>query len=233
MRALLVVLLLVVASPARADLMKRVLDAGDGGGGGAPAAVDNDLSVWAGQPRATSIGELLQISIRAAPALASARLDIEIANAQILETQVRNDWLTKAQFNGSKSFGLIGGFTTSATTYGGTADLIRLLPTGGTFDLHAASTWTKSTITIAGSPMTDKEWQDTVTASLTQPLLKGGGGYVFDANERKAKLSRDVTTLAKRLAAINTVQAVVSAYWDLVLAERQVAITQQSLDLAR
>jgi len=39
--------------------------------------------------------------------------------------------------------------------------------------------------------------------------------------------------LGRRLAAIQAVQAVISAYWDLVLAERTVAITQQSLDLAR
>mgnify|MGYP000365170518 CR=1 FL=1 len=39
--------------------------------------------------------------------------------------------------------------------------------------------------------------------------------------------------LARRLAAIQTVQGVVAAYWDLVLAERQVAITRASLDLAR
>jgi outer membrane protein TolC len=39
--------------------------------------------------------------------------------------------------------------------------------------------------------------------------------------------------LARRLTAIQTVQAVISAYWDLVLAEQTVAITQGSLDLAR
>jgi outer membrane protein TolC len=56
---------------------------------------------------------------------------------------------------------------------------------------------------------------------------------VFDANEAKAKASRDVAVLARRLAAIQAVQNVISAYWDLVLAERTVAITEQSLDLAR
>jgi outer membrane protein TolC len=39
--------------------------------------------------------------------------------------------------------------------------------------------------------------------------------------------------LGRRLAAIQTVQAVIAAYWDLVLAERQVAITRSSLELAR
>ena len=43
---------------------------------------------------------------------------------------------------------------------------------------------------------------------------------------------RDSDVLARRLAAINTMQTVIAAYWDLVLAERQVAITRASLDLA-
>jgi outer membrane protein TolC len=53
------------------------------------------------------------------------------------------------------------------------------------------------------------------------------------ANEHRAKITRDAAVLARRQAAISTVQTVVSAYWDLVLAERVVAITRASLDLAR
>src|SRR5262249_2040777 len=45
--------------------------------------------------------------------------------------------------------------------------------------------------------------------------------------------ARDAAVLARRLAAIQTVSALISAYWDLVLAEQTVAITQGSLDLAR
>src|SRR5205085_11396308 len=50
---------------------------------------------------------------------------------------------------------------------------------------------------------------------------------------RKAQLSRAFSVLARRSVALSTVQGVISSYWDLVLAERQVAITQASLDLAR
>jgi len=81
--------------------------------------------------------------------------------------------------------------------------------------------------------VTSKEWFDTITGSLTQPLLRNRGRDLYDATEKKATLARDAQVLGKRLAAIQTVQTVVSAYWDLVLAEKQVAITQQSLDLAQ
>jgi outer membrane protein TolC len=63
--------------------------------------------------------------------------------------------------------------------------------------------------------------------------MRGRGRLLWDAAERRATIVRDGAVLARRLAAIDAVQTVISAYWDLVLAERQVAITQQSLDLAK
>jgi outer membrane protein TolC len=76
-------------------------------------------------------------------------------------------------------------------------------------------------------------WSDEVTASIVQPLLRGKGRFLYEAAERKATLSRDAAVLGKRLVAIQAVQAVIAAYWDLVLAEQQVAITRSSLELAK
>src|SRR5262247_3322050 len=93
--------LLLLPSVARADLTTRALDQAQSGGS-APtppaqlAGVDNDLTTWAGTPQPTSLPELLQAAVRLAPALASAKLDIEIAEAQIQETWVRNDWVFDA-----------------------------------------------------------------------------------------------------------------------------------------
>src|SRR5262249_21429006 len=115
----------------------------------------------------------------------------------------------------------------------GNADVQRTLPTGAIFDVHGNTQYSSTELTIAGTTTTNKSWVDTVTVGITQPLLKGRGRAIFDANEKKAQLSRDVAVLAKRLAAIKEVQTVVSAYWDLVLAERQVAITDESLALTR
>jgi len=44
---------------------------------------------------------------------------------------------------------------------------------------------------------------------------------LYEANERIATISRDAAVLARRQVAIDTVQTVVAAYWDLVLAERR------------
>jgi outer membrane protein TolC len=232
-RSLVVFLVLAWPAFARADLMKRLLDAGDQGGSTPPTStsVENDLIAWAGQPKPVTLGELLQVAVRQAPALASARLDIEIANAQIQETWVRNDWRTQAQIQYQRQEGGVfdGVPLGPSTTFIGTGDIIRNLPTGGSIDIHASTQYSSSSFL----GMESSNWYDTVTAGITQPLLKGRGRMVFDANERKATLSRDVAVLAKRLAAIKTMQTVVSAYWDLVLAERQVAITDESLALTR
>ena len=66
-----------------------------------------------------------------------------------------------------------------------------------------------------------------------QPLLRGPGSKIYNANEVRARIGRDVAVLARRATAIGKVQEVVAAYWELVLAQRQVAITEQSLTLAR
>jgi outer membrane protein TolC len=236
-RALFLVLGLATSSVAHADLLTRALaDAGGGGTGsgsgsaGPPSAAENDLIAWAGEPRAVALPELLQAAIRQAPSLAGARIDIAIAEAQIGETFARHDWHVGAQVNGNRTISAFVGQAVSSEAYGFTGDLTRVLPTGGTFDLHVASGYSKYESTVLGK---SELWQDTVSWSINQPLLKGRGTGLYDAGEHRAALVRDSAVLARRLAAINTIENVVSAYWDLVLAERQVAITEQSLALAR
>jgi outer membrane protein TolC len=209
------------SSRARADVLHLALAAAD--------AQSADLSAWAGEPRATTLPALLQLAVQQAPALRNAKLDIAIAEARIQQTWARNDWLVAARFDGQRQNN---GLTGTSTTLGGTADVSRLVPTGGTVGLRAGSSWSKTQDSFQG--LNDgSSWSDNVSLVLSQPLLRGFGRDVFDANERRATLARDAAVLAKRLVAIQAVQAVISAYWDLVLAERGVAITQASLDLAR
>src|SRR5512143_1929760 len=90
-RGVFLALVLMVASDAHADLLARALDAG-GGGTATTAASTDDLLAWAGEPKPIALPELLQLAIRQAPALAGARLDVAIAQAQIGETLERHDW---------------------------------------------------------------------------------------------------------------------------------------------
>jgi outer membrane protein TolC len=237
--------LLGVSSHGDADVLGRMLKAAaDPPGGTSPPQQSPDLTAWAGEARATGLPELLQVAVRQAPSLQSARLDIAVAEARIQQTWARHDWLIQAQLKGSRVNGILQGSTTidRDTELSGTADLSRALPTGGTVDLHAGTSYstadfhTDTTNPLTGEPLrlsgSSTSWVEDISGSITQPLLRGRGRMLYDANEARATLARDVVVLARRLAAIQTVQAVISAYWDLVLAEQTVAITRASLDLA-
>lgn len=222
-----------VETVVHADLLMRAVGDATGGGSVPSTAVAddfaNDLSTWAGTAKPITLPELLQFTVRQAPALLNAKLDIAVAEAQIYATYARHDWRIQAQFAGTKTTSYFSGIAISTDQYGITGDLIRVLPTGATVDIHASSQYNNNSAQLFGSSI---YWLDNVSGSITQPLLKGRGEWLYDATERKAKLSRDASVLARRLAAINAVQAVVSGYWDLVLAERQVEITEASLTLA-
>ena len=241
-------LLAGVSSHAEADVLGRVLKAAaDQPGGTPPPQQSSDLTGWAGEARAIALPELLQIALRTAPSLASAQLDIAVAEARIQQTWARHDWVARAQLTGSRVNDVPQGSTivTKDLRLAGTGDLSRALPTGGTVDLHVSSSYEfihTHTVTDTTNPLTGEPivfdsagatWTNDISGSITQPLLRGRGRALYDANEVRATLARDVAVLARRLLAIQTVQAVISAYWDLVLAEQTVAITRASLDLAR
>jgi len=230
---LLFTLIAGAPSGAHADALGHALKAAaQPPGAGAPPAQTPTLTEWAGEPRAITLPELLQITVRQAPNLQAVRIDVAVAEARIEQTWARNDWLLQAQLQGSHSTGVVqaGVRIDRDDLFNATVDLSRALPTGGTVGVHAGTRYENQRIAPMGSA---GEWRDDVSASINQPLLRNRGRRLFEANEARATLARDVTVLARRLAAIQTVQTTISAYWDLVLAEQTVAITQGSLDLAR
>lgn len=235
-KGLVLVALLGAPRGARADLLSRALSAADGdttGGGTPPPPQSDDLTAWAGAAQPSSLPDLLQAAVQHSPDLAAARIDIAIAEAQIEQTYARDDWHIKAVLQVNSSQGYISGVQIDRATQASLAvDVFRLLPTGGTINFHGDSKFSRNPDFITGGAPTNN-WSDSVSIGINQPLLRGRGRLLYDQYERRAVLSRDSVVLARRLAAINAVQTVVSAYWDLVFAERQVAITAQSLDLAK
>ncbi len=233
LRVVVAALLVLVPVQGNADVLGRMFKAPGEPGGTAPPAPTDDLMSWAGPSRTTTLPELLQLAVKQSPSLANAKLDIEIAEARIAQTRSRDDWQIRAQLTVNSSQSYIAGIALDrGTRVALNADVSRLLPTGGTVTLHAGSTFDRSPSFGAGGGLTNN-WFDEVTGTIAQPLLRGRGRFLYEVNERRATLSRDASTLGKRLVAIQTVQAVIAAYWDLVLAEQQVAITQSSLDLAK
>ncbi len=238
---LVVVLAALIPVEVRADVVWKIAqpDPVTGGAPAQPPPLTNpdDLSTWAGAARATSLPELLKQAVTHTPGLAGAKLDIEIAEARIQQTYSRDDWQIRASIAAQRSTGgFFGGQALDRSiSITGSADVFRVLPTGGTLLFHAGTNYNSTSFddAMADSLFGSRNWNHDVSVGYTQPLLRGRGRELYEAGERRATLSKDVAVLAKRLVAIQTTQAVVSAYWDLILAERQVGITRSSLELAR
>jgi outer membrane protein TolC len=230
-----VLVALLPAAPARADLIWRIVP--EDAGGGAPPPAPDDLTTWAGPARPTALPELLQHAVQHAPSLASAKLDIEIARARIEQTMARDDWQLRATVQAQRSTGgfFSGQQVDQSLFYQHNVDVFRQVSTGGTVTFHTDSTFNSVSFVdpLADNILGAKNWNHSVNASFVQPLLRGRGKWLWEANERRATLSQDVTVLQRRIATIQSVQQIVSAYWDLILAERQVGITRASLDLAK
>lgn len=233
-----VVLAALIPASADADVLLRMFAHADDAAPAPPAPVPtDDMTSWAGPARQTNLPELLKEAIQHTPGLAGAKLDIEIAEARIQQTQSRNDWQLRAELDVSRSTGgFFGGQEVDQSIVGQSSiDVFRVLPSGGTLTFHTGSTYNSTSFrdATADDLLGSKFWSHDLSAGFSQPLLRGRGKWLFEAQERRAKFSKDVAVLAKRVVAISTVQTVISAYWDLLLAERQVAITRSSLDLAK
>jgi len=74
-----------------------------------------------------------------------------------------------------------------------------------------------------------KSWDPTLSASLTQPLLRGGWAQRNLAELRVARISHDVSIAIFRQQVEQTITEIVTAYWQLVQARRDVEIQQALL----
>ncbi|MCE9575825.1 MAG: TolC family protein [Deltaproteobacteria bacterium] len=250
-RSIALVLLgaLLVPPAAHADPLARfVLRAAPGTGGGAaptpapgpdPFATPVEvagLAGLAGPATPVDLPALLQIAVRQSPTLATASIDIEIAAAQVDATLGLDDWTVGAGLDVSatadRSAVMNGGGRNIAATLSG--DLSRLLPSGGTVALHASSGLVNRKSQFTESGLQDPTvWTDTISGSFSQPLMRGRGRAIARAQVALAHLAEDAAALTRRGRALTVVENVVTTYWDLVSANRVLAIAKGSLALAQ
>jgi outer membrane protein TolC len=186
----------------------------------------------AGPAAKIDLPQLLQLTVRQSPALASATIDVEIAAAQVEQALYLDDWTVQAKVQGQRSNQTFLGSGTQESL-GGSVDLLRSFSTGGSVDLHAESNWSQTKATLGSFVEDRSQTGDLVDVTLTQPLLRGRGRAVARALQVQNALLEDAAVLARRQQAINVVQNVVTAYWDLVASQRALEIAQGSLDLAK
>ena len=257
---LLALLPTTLATPAIADpvLVVARLAAQETGGakpapaptGKAPAQPTGSLVEITGAPTQIALPDLLQATVRHSPALATARVDIEVAEATVQEAQGVDDWTLGASIVGSwtegqeQDYQLFGSNRLPVGVerdYGlsGSVDLTRALSTGGIVGIHADSLFGRSTGTQADiltgeiSEFERDVYSQELSIDATQPLLRGRGNHVARAAIAQARIARDAASLDQRRVAIDQVRSVVQAYWDLVFALRDLEIRRSSLELAR
>ena len=186
------------------------------------------LRTWAGTVENTSLPALLQHAMQHLPALAAARYDITIAEAQMEIARAREDWQIAADASVQSNRAFFAGMAGRQTRVALSGSLTRPLATGGAVSINADTSVNDS----AFDAFDARNWADSVTASITHPLMRGRGRAVFEINQRRAALERNAGVVAQGLVALNAVQNIVAAYWDLVLAETEVDIARSSLALA-
>ena len=197
----------------------RLVAEGDGGGA---APVSPLIGALTGPAEPADLPSLIDRALRSDPDLARVEIDLVIAAAAIDRARTWDDWAVAADASASTRV------ANDTRTWGAgvSGDLTRALSTGGVAGVRVESTW-------ADTSRSAGVYTETITASVSQPLLRGRGEELVRAAERAALIERDAAALVGDAAAIAVVQEVVLAYFDLIAAERELAIRVASLELAR
>ncbi|MBI4616484.1 MAG: TolC family protein [Planctomycetes bacterium] len=124
-------------------------------------------------------------------------------------------------------------------TYG--SQVRRLTPTGGTWTVRMGGTHTVTntpelfrTPTIRDDPKNiDRVWRNDASLTLTQPMLRNLGFDFNRSNIHIAQNSLDQAYYTFQQQVQDTVQQVVTAYWNLALAEETLRVQLGSLDRVR
>ena len=90
-----------------------------------------------------------------------------------------------------------------------------------------------STDELAGSFLNEPFYTTRLGASVTQPLLRGFGTTVNLASVEQAKIDTKASQYELRGFVENLVAQIEETYWDYALAERQIEIVNQSLEISQ
>jgi outer membrane protein TolC len=105
------------------------------------------------------------------------------------------------------------------------------LRTGGTLTFDVFDTRTKDL--MAEPNLAGPVYNDTFTASLSQPLLRNAGQWVSMYSIRLATYARDITDTRTRLEVIAVLAGLDRVYWRLYAARRELELREQQYQLAQ
>ncbi len=180
--------------------------------------------------------EAVAMALRNNLGLAAAGYGPGTARASLDEASALYDHLfTTSVFGGEtrapvQVFGAPDGiFLSDEDRAGGGMGLRRLLPTGGSVSLDAATDRTLSNARFPRNPA----WASSLALTVRQPLLRGMGREYTEAGVRFAEDSLDLAALELRSRAESLVRQVEVTYWALVNARGQAEVQKKSLSVAR
>jgi outer membrane protein TolC len=132
---------------------------------------------------------------------------------------------------------IAGGFRDTITANLG---VVRQLETGGNLrvDLRTNTNRTNSrfecgTITSMALQSACTFYGSNLDLTFTHPLLRGFGTNVALAAVRRQRIQRDQALLNRQTRAANILRDVITSYWELAYASRDLAIRQSAVELAR
>jgi outer membrane protein TolC len=188
------------------------------------------------------LSEVLQISIDENIELQTRVVGIEISEAQVLAANGAFDVVItaglSAQIQRSKPRGSAFIFSTGSRSIAGYFGVARPLETGGriSLDVNVSRTLTDQPISFANPALgssTLAQYQIRPTLTFQHPLLRGMGVKVNRAAIDRAKLARSSAEADELVTAQNLVRDIISAYWDVLAAQRDLQNKRQSVELAK
>lgn len=190
--------------------------------------------------RPISQDEAVREALAKSPLLSSAQLDVRSAKQQVLAEQGRYPYYLGADagVTRSSSTQLRANDTvnsSSSRTVDAGVGVRRLFPFGTQAEVRAEGQYfnlDSPSSTTTATPFARSGYGATVRATVVQPLLRGYGRRVGEANLRAARATEKVSERSLERTKSSLVGDVLSAYFELWYASRVIDIESQSLDLA-
>lgn len=174
--------------------------------------------------------------------LSVSGIDIEIAEATVLQALGAYDVFITAGVNGSVSEtpqrGSQFSINLGQRQVGGNVGFSRRLETGGqiSLDIAASRTLTDQPVNpfdASRGSFTLSGYTIQPTLTLTHSLLQGAGLKVNRAEINKAKIATTAAEANQQLVAQNLARDIISAYWDLLFAHRDLINKRRSVEQAQ
>jgi outer membrane protein len=191
---------------------------------------------------ALSLSAVLEHAVRNSQGLGTARIDVAVADATVMEQVGLEDILFNATGRADRNViqseqqRLQSGGASKTTELVGDVSLSKLFFTGATVSVGAETRRTKfegGEDPFTGQPLDVVEVSSGVSGTITQPILRGGWETVTRAPRTRAQLAAEQARLQREVAGRTVVRDLVEAYWEVAYAWAELEIRRSSLDLAR